>query len=216
MKYCRETSLGDRLPSNAALQEGAGKSQEGCSSLRVACKWKGISWRAAFDPGLVLLLSPAKSSFSPSAWWGTTVPGSFQCCSALWTEEQWQRAVFWWRAGGRAFHRAVAGAVIWKQKSALKNQAPEREVKGVDGVQSWTEPSGKGFWIRILKWVCKSWRTGVFPGESTTIWDGTKIEIGLMWQGWQLGHMVDSSKPTVLSPHVLSPCRRGLDVSAGL
>lgn len=38
MKYCGKTSLGDRLLSNAALQEGGGKSQEGSSSLRLARK----------------------------------------------------------------------------------------------------------------------------------------------------------------------------------
>lgn len=55
MKYCWKTSLGDRLLPNAALQEGGGKSQEGSSGLDIAHKWKGISWRAAFDSGPILL-----------------------------------------------------------------------------------------------------------------------------------------------------------------
>lgn len=119
-----------------------------------------------------------------AAWWtgGATFQVLWQC------HEQF--------LGGEleGFHRAGAGAVIWKQKGALKNQAQEREVEGPNGVDSWTDPNGRGFGIYVLKWVHRSWRTGVFLGKATTSWDGTKIKICLMWQDWHLGHHVVGSR----------------------
>lgn len=99
MKYCWKTSLGDRLLPNAALQEGGGKSQEGSSSLHVACKWKGISWRAAFDSSLILLLF-----LLPNPPWVILLDEGLQCwvtCSAAPPCEQGMPSSECHRAGGR-------------------------------------------------------------------------------------------------------------------
>lgn len=117
-----------------------------------------------------------------AAWWtgGAISQVPWQCCEKF--------------LGGEleAFHRAGAGAVIWKQKGALKNQAQEREMEGLNGTDFWTDPNGRGFRMYILKWMNRCWGTGVFLGKTITIWDGTKMKTCLMWQDWHLGHVVGS------------------------
>lgn len=182
MKYCWKTSLGDRLPSNAALQEGGGKSQEGNSSLHVLLANKKeflgelhltqVWFCCSFSCQILLESFCLMKDYSPRlipVLWALKVNRRchFQSAMAV------LGVISWWRAEGLS--HGWCRCCDLKEKGALKNETQEREVRGLNGVDSWRDPNGRGFGIHILTWVHRCWRTGVFLGK--TSWDGTKMEI---------------------------------------
>lgn len=140
MKYCRKTSLGDRLLSNAVVLSHR-KAVPVCTSL--ASK-KGISWRAAFDSGQILLLF-----LLPNPPWVILLDEGLQCWATSSVAQPCEREVphSECRSGDRsrflvrswrqtAFHITVTGAIIGKQTVPWKIRS--RKGKSPNEVKSWT------------------------------------------------------------------------------